>query len=405
MEVKPNKYTVIEEYVPISAGEDKNHIELDKLPAIDSVYHSNNPLSNPILNDSNTEDEELKDLFGDPIVPKCDKMDTEMSTQTPTHTGIVLALPNDTNVAATATPATKQPIPEFSKEYKDSLQANAENTADIKLDNIELPNAEDKELKTFLDEMDKKAKAATGATSSYYSGGTYNYTSGYSSYSNYGGYGGYSGYKGYSEYDGYKSRYSSPGYNYNNYDSYSSYNRRNRDDDWYADKKAKIEDVGVKDTKDTDSVKVKFSDEAEVAQNDTSNTNDLEASGMDIDIKDLNELKKLMVTKFSTTVKLFTRTLSMINNVKTMQNELKKMQASLIHDVNIIKREMTVMGSQMDYVTKTVRYIKDQQTADDDDDSRSNYYGINYSDDDDGYVSPDDITKKPKFDNTIPELR
>jgi hypothetical protein len=364
MDSTPSKYTVIEEYVPPAAN-DTSIVKLQQLPTINSIYHTEpeKPLDNPILGDDN--DVALfKDLFGDPLDGKCDKMETDTVTSVP---------------APAVAP--KVAMPEFSKEYKDSLQANEENTADIKLDNIELPNIDDKELKNFLEEMDAKAKAAATTTTNSY----------YTSYGKYGGYSGHNSY-GYNEYDSYRSRYSH-GYGYtNNHNNYDLYNEKRKPaytaNDWYADKKAKTEDTGVK-----------FSDD--VVEDTVDNNTDT------ADIKDLNELKKLINTKFTTNVKLFTRTITMLANVKTTQAELKKMYITMLQDIAEMKRGMDIMGSQMAYVTRTVRAIKDRQGEDDEynDGKKSTYYGINYSDDDDdGYFSPDDITKKSKFDNTVPEL-
>jgi hypothetical protein len=386
MSSKTSGYTVIEEYTGVNRECKQSsyvNVNTPDVTRVEPTITKNDLLDNPVLF------EPMYDLYGDSLTAPTTFNNDKMVTESTTTLALPAPVDSVSNTITCSTPTTsattavsKAALPEFSQEYKESLQANAADTADTKLDNMELPDEDTPELKEFLAKLEA-SKTVTTSTSTYsnYGYGGSNYYSGSSYYGN--------------SYSNYSNNYSSSynRYGSNNYDYYNSkrgsnwYSKYYDDDDYEypSNKRGKVE---------TTESKVTFSDEAEAAKESTKDVSkEAESAGSDINVKDLNELKDLMLTKFSTMVKLFTRTLQMVSEVKKTQTEIKNSQAQLT-------KEIRIMSQQMDYMSRNINYIKNS-FADGSDDGREAHYGF---DSDDDYTSSDDITKKGKFDNRVPKI-
>ncbi|QKE50487.1 hypothetical protein F-VV10_0367 [Faustovirus] len=366
---KPTSYTFIEEYNGASLDNMQTTYNVDKPNEVSHIEHTGDKLENPVLNDKDAENlEPMYDLYGEPL----DKMITDVPA--------VKALPAPSvlsSVAPSAAQTTAKALPEFTAEYKASLQANEVNTADTNLDNIALPDKDDPELEEFLRKVESAKPATTstnytyGGTSSYYASNYSNYSSNYSNY----GYG----------------RYGS-----NNYDYPSR-----RDNRWYEDYYDTDYEYPKNKSRRVDN-KVSFSDETNAATVDSNACiKDTVAEIVKPDseeatkeLSELNELKDIMLTKFSTMVKLFTRTMQMVNDVKKEQVNIKKNQLQM-------SKEVRLLSHQMEYVVKTVNQLKNAFDNDGSDDGKDAHYGF-YSDDDE--TSSDDLAKKGKFDNRVPKI-
>ncbi|QJX72664.1 hypothetical protein F-S17_0398 [Faustovirus] len=385
-----NSYTVIEEYTGASINRTcvQSTYTADT-PAVSHIEPNESILDNPILYEetpmAEPTAEPMCDLYGEPLYTA---KDDKMTTDDAPAGNATLALPAPAQESTPATTPAKPAIVGFSQEYKDSLQANADDTANTQLDNIELPEKDDPELVAFLDKLETAKPATTTYGSTY--GGTY----GSSYYGN--------GYYGSNYYNGYKNNYSSHG-NTNNYDNdyYTSRQGKNWYSKYYDDDDGSYNYPTNKSRKvETTENKVTFSDDiydnnaATTATNDAAKAADTGAENVDkdIEIKSLKEHNAIMLTKFSTMVKLFTKTLQSIGEVKKSQAELKRMMLQLSKDNKL-------MEHRVDYISRSIahiRYAIDDETSDT---TRGAHYGFDSDSD-----SEDDITKKGKFDNRVPQI-